>query len=260
MKRFFQNIRKYCKYAIYSAKAELKSEVANSYLGWLWWILDPVCFMLIYTFIVEIVFNASEPYMPIFVFLGLTVWNFFNKVVSGSVKLVPSNKGIVTKVYLPKYIILLSKSFAFLFKMGISFGIVAIMMLIYNVPFAISLLHFLPILFVLYVVTFGIGSILLHFGVFVEDLNNITTILLKLTFYLSGIFYVIGTRVPQPYGTYLLRGNPAAFLIDSFRNIFLYGTGPSYMWLAIWFLIGSLFIMIGVNLIHKYENSYVKVV
>ena len=33
-------MKKYWKYAIYSSKAQLKSEIANSYLNWLWWILD----------------------------------------------------------------------------------------------------------------------------------------------------------------------------------------------------------------------------
>ena len=50
MKKFINNIAKYYKYAVYSAKAELKSEVADSYLNWLWWIIEPFCFMLIYTF------------------------------------------------------------------------------------------------------------------------------------------------------------------------------------------------------------------
>ena len=108
MKRFFENVKKYYKYAVYSAKAELKSEVANSYLNWVWWLLDPICFMLIYTFIVEIVFKTSEPYFPVFVFIGLTTWTFFKQMISGSVKLVSSNRSIVTKVYIPKYILLLS--------------------------------------------------------------------------------------------------------------------------------------------------------
>ena len=43
-------MKKYWKYAIYSSKAQLKAEVANSYLNWLWWVLDPLCFMLIYVF------------------------------------------------------------------------------------------------------------------------------------------------------------------------------------------------------------------
>ena len=64
MNKFFSNIKKYHKYAIRSAKAELKSEVADSYLNWLWWIIEPVCFMLIYTFIFGYVFHNKTPYQP----------------------------------------------------------------------------------------------------------------------------------------------------------------------------------------------------
>ena len=109
MKRFFDNMKKYWKYSIYAAKAELKAEVANSYLNWLWWILDPISFMIIYTFMVELVFNASEQYFQVFVFVGLTCWNYFNTTISNSVKLVSNNKAIVTKVYVPKYILLFVK-------------------------------------------------------------------------------------------------------------------------------------------------------
>ena len=77
-KRFFSDTAKYGKYAIYSAKSALKSEVANSYLNWLWWVLDPLCFMLIYTFIFGVVFNGAKPYFPIFIFIGITVWDFFH--------------------------------------------------------------------------------------------------------------------------------------------------------------------------------------
>ena len=34
-KRFMNDMKKYWKYAIYSSKAQLKSEIANSYLNWL---------------------------------------------------------------------------------------------------------------------------------------------------------------------------------------------------------------------------------
>ena len=120
MNKFFSNIKKYQKYAIRSAKAELKSEVADSYLNWLWWIIEPVCFMLIYTFIFGYVFHNKTPYFASFVFIGLTAWDFFNRMVKGSVKLITSNRDLVKKVYIPKYILLLAKSYTYLFKMGIS--------------------------------------------------------------------------------------------------------------------------------------------
>ena len=77
--RFKDDLKKYWKYAIYSSNAQLKSEIANSYLNWLWWILDPLCFMLIYVFMFGYVFKSKQQYFAIFVFIGITLWDFFNK-------------------------------------------------------------------------------------------------------------------------------------------------------------------------------------
>ncbi len=260
MKRFKENIKKYYKYAKYAAKSELKAEVANSYLNWVWWVLDPICFMIIYTFIVQIVFKTSEQYFPVFVFIGLTAWNFFNTTVSGSVKLVSANKAIVTKVYIPKYILLLVKCFKNCFKMLISWALVLILMLLFKVPFSFKILYWFPIVIVLLVVTFGISSILLHFGIFVEDLFNVTNIFLKLVFYLSGVFYSINSRIKGVLRLLLLKCNPIAFVMDQFRRVMLYNQIPSFKWLGIWFVIGIILSAIGISIIHKYENSYAKVI
>ncbi|MCD8562239.1 MAG: ABC transporter permease [Bacilli bacterium] len=260
MKKFIDNVKKYYSYAVYSAKSELKSEVAGSYLNWLWWILDPLAFMMIYTFIVTIVFRSNEQYFPVFVLIGLTTWNFFNSLITSSVKIVNNNRNIVSKIYLPKYILIISKSFVLLFKMSISFALIILMMVVMQIPFSWTILQFLPILIVLYVITFGISSILLHFGIFVEDLANLMNIVLKLMFYLSGIFYSIGTRLPVPYNSYFLNFNPAALVIDSFRKILINGSNPDYLWLFVWLIIGLLLTMIGINIIHKHENSYAKVI
>lgn len=259
MKRFLYNIKKYFKYAVYQAKAELKSEIANSYLNWIWWFLDPICYMLIYTFIVEVVFKTSEPYFPVFVFIGLTTWDLFNRMVSGSVKVVKNNIGTINKVYVPKYIFLLSKSFVFLFKFFIAFLVIIGLMIFFKVPFTWQLLNFPLVLITIYTVSFGMGTILLHFGVFVDDLANVTNILLRLVFYFSGIFYAISTRIQKPISTVMLIANPTAFCINQFRKIFLSGVAPNYLGLLLWFIGGIILTAIGVTLIHKYENSYAKV-
>ena len=259
MKKFLQDIKKYYRYILYATKSNLKTEVANSYLNWLWWILNPLCFMLIYTFIVEIVFKTSEQYLPVFVLIGLTTWNFFNSTTLSSVKLISNNKTIVTKVYIPKYILVLIKMLTNLFKMFISWGLILIMMLIFKIPFSIYMLQFIPVLLVLFILSFGIACIFMHFGVFVEDLSNVTAIVLKLTFYLSGIFYSISTRVPSPFNEVLLNLNPVALIIDSFRNAFIYADFVNYKILGIWFVVGLVFSIIGIRTIQKYENSYAKV-
>ena len=48
IQKAWRHLKRYNPYSIYAAKSELKSEVSASYLTWIWWILDPVLFMLVY--------------------------------------------------------------------------------------------------------------------------------------------------------------------------------------------------------------------
>lgn len=260
LKKFFNNIKKYNKYAIRSAKAELKSEVADSYLNWLWWIIEPLCFMLIYTFIFGFVFKNNTPFFASFVFIGLTAWDFFNRMVSGSVKLIINNRDLVTKVYLPKYILLLSKSYTYLFKMGISLIITFGLMLFQGATITWHALLIIPIIIILYIISFGIGLILMNYGVTFNDLGNLTNIGLRMVFYLSGIFYNIRERLHGLVQYILLRGNPIAFCMDELRKVLLENKLPSFEGLAFWLVIGLALCAFGVHVIHKNENSYAKVI
>ena len=260
IKQFIKNIKKYLEYTIYSAKAELKSEVANSYLNWIWWILEPICMMLIYIFVVEVVFKSKEPNFPVFVFIGITVWNYFNKMITSCVKLIKNKKAIVTKIYIPKYILVIEKSFVFGFKAFISFGLILILMIIFKINFTVYLLNFILIFALLYIVTFGLCCIIMHFGTYIEDLNNICNIALKFTFYFSGVFYNISTKVPTPFNKILLILNPIGLIINEFRKLFMYAQAPNIIVIACWFVVGIILSAIGIKLIHKYEKSYIKVI
>lgn len=257
LKRFCKDITKYFRYSIVSAKAQLKSEVAGSYLNWVWWILDPLCFMLIYTFIFGYVFNASEQYFPVYIFIGLSMWDFFNKTLQGSVKLIKNNQAIVSKVYFPKYILLLSKVWVNAFKMMISFGIVILMMVFFRVPVTLNVLYFFPVLAILGLLSFGCSCFLMHYGVYVNDLANVVSIAMKMLFYITGIFYNLEKRIPQ-YGTLLNRYNPVACLISSMRRCLIYGQTPSRKLLLLWLAVSALICIAGIRKIYKEENNYVK--
>ncbi len=260
MNRFIKDVKKYYKYAVYSAKSELKAEVANSHLSWLWWILDPLLFMCVYYFISIIVFDKSEDYFAIFVFIGLNSWSFFEKTLKNSVKIVSQNREIVSKVYLPKYILVVVKMFVNGFKMVIAFSLVIIMMILYRVPVTANILYIIPLFITLIVLTFAASVIMLHFGVFIEDLANVINILLKLIFYMSGIFYSIANRVDGVVGELLLKLNPMALIMDDLRRVMIYQSGPHGMLILLWFAVGVVLSIIGVRTIYKYENSYAKVI
>ena len=259
LNRLFLDVKKYFQYSVTSAKAKLKAEVANSYLNWLWWILDPLCFMLIYTVIFGYVFNSKETYFPVFIFIGISMWDFVNKTLITSVKIVNLNKAIVTRVYLPKYILILTKMWVNGFKMLISFGVVAMLMIVYRIPLSWNILFFVPILLILGLFTFGCACFLMHYGVYVEDLSNVLNVVLRFIFYATGIFYDVSTRIPN-YGALLSKVNPIAFLISAMRQGMLYGQTPDLGILAAWLVFSLLLALAGIRKIYKEENSYAKAI
>lgn len=258
--RFVKDLKRYFRYAVRLAKADLRTEVANSYLDWLWWLIEPFCMMLIYAFVYGVVFQTTEEYFTAFIFIGLTVWSFFLRNTSASVSMVRSSKAIISKIYLPKYILLFSKMLVNGFKMLISFGVVIVMMIVYRVHITVNVLYLLPILIDLFLVSFAIGVVLMHYGVFVRDLPYIIDILLRMLMYLTGTFYSLAKRVPAPYGEIIEKVNPIAYLIASARDVLLYGKAISWQLLIVWTIISAIVLILGISLIYRNENSYVKVI
>lgn len=260
MKRFCADIKKYWYFCRYSAISDLRAEVANSYLNWIWWILEPLCNMLVYYFVFGNVFDSDKPYYMLFIYSAILMWSFFNKNIIYSIKAIRFNKEIVTKVYVPKYILLLSNMILNGIKLAISLLILQVFMIFMDVPVNGVIIYFFVSYLIVFLLTFGCGTIFMHFGVFVDDLVYAITILLNLLFFLSGIFYDVETTIQPPIGKILAKANPMAFLINSMRNSLLYETAPDLRLMFFWLLISLLLCVIGVRIVYKYENSYVKVI
>ena len=257
--RTIKDIRKYWSYMLYSARSRLKAEVANSYLNWIWWVLEPFCFMLIYTIIFGYIFESGEQYFPVYIFIGNTMWGFFSRTLSASVTMIRSNEAIIAKVYLPKYILLIVEMMVNAFKMLVSFGLTAIMMVIFQIPVSWNLIWVIPIMVGFMLVTFGFASLLMHGGVYIVDLAHVITIFLNIMMYFTGIFFSIENKVPEPFCSILGIGNPIAFLLTSTRKAVMYCATPDLLLLAVWIVIGLLLSVVGVKVIYKNENNYVKI-
>lgn len=257
--RTIHDIKKYWSYMLYSARSRLKAEVANSYLNWIWWVLEPFCFMLIYTIIFGYIFESGEQYFPVYIFIGNTIWGFFSKTISASVTMIRSNETIIAKVYVPKFVLLMVEMMVNAFKMLVSFGLTAIMMVIFQIPVSFKLLWVFPVLAVFLLITFALGTLLMHAGVYIDDMAHIIAIFLNMMMYFTGIFFSIENRVPEPLCTVLGLGNPVAFLLTSTRKAVMYTTTPDLIPLVIWFFAALLLSMAGIHLIYKNENNYVKI-
>ena len=171
IKKFFTDTKKYLPYAVQSAKAQLKAEVANSYLNWIWWVLEPICFALIFYLVFGAFFKLKEDYMLSFILIGVSAWDFFNRMMVNAVTLMRSHKSIVSRIYLPKHILVFERIFVNGFKMCISLGLAVISMVIEGVQFTWRVVYIIPIFLVFLMFNFGLSCFLLHFGVFIADIR-----------------------------------------------------------------------------------------
>lgn len=262
--RFIKDIKKYWRYVIYSGKCELKAEVANSYLNWLWWVIEPLCFMGIYTFVFGYLFGSKEPHFTVFVYIGVSLWDFFNHMIMSSVKIVRNNKSVVSKVYIPKYVLILVKLYVNLFKLMICYVLLIILMLLNGITFAPRILWLVPITISLCSFTFGFCCILLHLGVFIDDLGNVVRIGLRMMFYLTGVFYnlheKLGKKIGPKWAGWLGHINPMSSVMYQARRALIYEKTPNIRFVVAWFCIGLCISIIGIITIYKNENNYVKMI
>lgn len=260
IKKTFKDLKKYFEYILFAARSDLRNEVAGSYLSWFWWILDPIFFMLVYTFVVKGIFNSPKENFPVFVFIGITTWQFFNGTMMKSVNIIRSYRGIISKVYVPKYIFILVNMARSLVKMGISFSLVFILMLFYRIPYSLHMLYIFPIIMMFFIVTFSFSVIVAHIGVFVTDFSNILGVILRFMFYLSGVLYSVTDRLPESLQNIMFFLNPVSVMIHQFRNVIMYQTHPNPIHLFYWTIVCSILALIGLKLMYRFENTYVKVV
>lgn len=260
VRRFAADWRRYKDYVFYTAKAELRAEVANAYLDWLWWVLEPLCLMVVYTIIFGVIFQVSEPYFPAFVMSGIAMWRFFNLSVHDSATLVKNRKMVVTRIYVPKQMILLVYLLRCAYKSLFSFIIVFAMMVFYGISPSFSMLMLVPGYILLFLVTYVVSCLVMHIGVFVEDMPYIVNVGLTMLMYFTGTFWSIENRVPAPFGVWLMRANPVAHAISLARNGLLYNTISLHWTYFAWIAVLLFLAVVVTRLIYQNENTYVKVI
>ncbi len=260
VKKFFSQLRRYKNYMVYSARADLNAEVANSYLNRLWWLLEPFFNMMVYVVIFGRVMGNSVQNYATFVFSALLMWNYFSKILNFSVKLVRNSRDIVTKVYVPKFVLLLSNMFLNFFKLIFSMSVLIVMLAVFRVHVGFNVVWILPAYALMILLSFGAGMVLLHYGVFIDDLAYAIGILLNMLMFLSGVFYNVMTTLPEPLNVLMMTVNPVALFIDVMRNALLLNRAADLPLLGLWLFVSLLLCYAGVHIVYKNENSYVKII
>jgi lipopolysaccharide transport system permease protein len=240
----------------YKTYADLKFEAKRTYIGFLWWIIEPVLFMVIFYFVFAVVFQRGEANFVPFLLIGLTTFHWVQSNVIQSCGAISGNRGLIQQVYVPKFVF----PTVLLVTTTIKFGIVYALLLVYLIFYGFDLTwHWLLsglILGNLLLLIAGLSYLTAAITPLLPDVRILIDNAFRATFFLSGIFYDI--RALDPGIARWLQYNPFAVVISDLRGALMYAQSPHWRAQFVISLMGTALIFIGLYIMRRNELRYAK--
>ncbi|NBC24487.1 MAG: ABC transporter permease [Bacteroidetes bacterium] len=199
----------------------LKGKYAQSILGILWAVVQPLVQTLVFTVIFGKLANLESDGSPyiFFSFVAMVPWNYFSNVLGGATNSLVGNKAILSKVYFPRLVLPISIVFAQLLDFLVSF-IIMIGILVFNGFYPDwHIFMIVPLWFIMVLTALGLGNLLASLSIRYRDVGYIIGLLNKLLMYSAPVVYSLKI-IPEKY-YFLYTCNPMVGVIEGMRSIFL---------------------------------------
>lgn len=208
---------------------EIKRKYSRSKLGVLWSILNPLLHMIVMSAIFSTIFKHNIDNYPIYFLGGHIVWDFYTASTRSVMTSLTDNSTMLIKMKLPMNTFPQSKTFSALVNLGFSLIPFIGVMIFFRVSVNFSVLFVIPVIFLLYFFTLGIGYILAVAYVFFADIKYLYTIFTTLLMYCSALFYPVSRLTGAM--SHIVNLNPVYEFIYSVRCCILYGRMPEFKWI-----------------------------
>jgi len=234
------------------AKSEFKERNEGSYLGIIWYLLDPLLMFMLLLFIFSNRLGYSIPDYPLYLLLGITLFNLFQKTTIESTKVIYDNRFIIKSISFPREslicAILLKNIFSHLFEI-----ILFIIFAIYYQNSLFGLIYYPIILLLFCIFIFGVSLILSAFTIYFVDFGNIWIFTSRLIWLGTPIFYSISG---QDYITLVNLFNPVYYFITIARELIIYSKTPE-LWMVQGAIVYSFLVLfIGVAVFRRLKTKF----
>lgn len=239
---------------------EIKSRYKQSILGYAWVILNPFFQMLVMSFVFSKILRFPTIGVPyaIFLYAGLLPWNLFAGTLSSTTNSLVSNASLLTKIYFPREIFILSTTLAKIVDFFLASTIFIAFMIFYQQTITWNILWFIPIFFIQQLFTYGLSLILSSINLFYRDIQYVLTLIIMVWMYLTPVIYP--TEIFPDQYKWIFQLNPMAVIINAYRQTILGNGGPNLVSLGIALLVSILVTLIGVKIFKKLEGAFADVV
>ena len=203
---------------------DLKVRYHNSILGYGWSVLEPLALTVTFYILFAILSDSEDPYRPLTILLGILAWSLFAKTFSNGTTCIQRNSSLIQRVYFPREVFLFSKSGYNMLHFILSLLVIIPLLIHYDLMPSQQIV-LLPVALIMIVM---LGTGLSFFTSILQtkarDVEHIVTIGLRISFYLSPVFYplemITGGRIPEQYSEAYLIVNPMATYITMIRSAF----------------------------------------
>lgn len=234
------------------AISEFKQRNEGSYLGILWYLLNPILMFGLLFLIFSQRLGENIPNYPIYLLLGIIMFNFFQHTTSFSITNIRGHRGIIKSIRFPKESLIISNLFRNIFSHFFEIIVLILMILI----FGISMQNFIfyPIILIFYCFfIYGLSLILASLYVYFIDIENIWAFASRLIFFITPIFY----SIQQNSKLFLLNlFNPIYYFITISRDILIYQKIPELWIIEIAIIYSLLFFIIGSLIFNKLKRNF----
>jgi ABC-type polysaccharide/polyol phosphate export permease len=197
--------------------SNLKAQHRNTYLGYLWWLLDPLLGVLIYYFVVVVIFHrGGEGYGPRLV-IGMIVWRWLSATIGAASHSIVGQAGIITQVYLPKAAFPATTTLSGVVNFGFGLLVVAVLFLFWGIMPGLALIWLPYVVVVQALFTLALALAVAYACVFLRDTDTIVNHVMRLWFFATPVIWpenLIPERV-----LWLVAINPMSHLLSAYRGM-----------------------------------------
>lgn len=234
---------------------DFKTKYKRSVLGMFWSFLNPLLTMLVQYFVFSTIFKSDIPNFAAYLIIGTVMFNFFNEACGMALSSIIGNAGLITKVYMPKYIYPLTRVMSSVVNLVISLIPMLIVCVITGVHFQKSAVLALYFLICLMIFSLGLGLLLAASMVFFRDTQFLWGVFSMIWMYATPIFYP-ETIIPANM-KFIHTLNPLYHFLKNARVCILDGLSPEPVIYVQCFLIAVAMLAVGALVFRKSQDRFV---
>ena len=248
----------------YLVQADLHKKGADTLLGNLWWVLDPLLQMAVYVVLVSVIFQRGGPDYPLFLLAAILPWKWFQSSIQDGITSVSGAERLVRQIKFPKLVLPVAAVMAGI--VNFAFGLIplfVLMLLFFRERIELTLFLIPVVAVVQLVFNLALTILLAAVNVFYRDVGNLSRHVLRLWFYLSPALFSLEELVQAtesyPVIQQVLTLNPWATMFTAYRAVIYDGVLPDWTALGL-VLTGSLVLLALATLFFKrVEPAFAKV-